>query len=131
MIRWMFGRLDKLLSTQSTAARGSALAPLQWLGGILGTSLIGAIEARAPWIVQLSLLIALLLVVVVFLVVYCSFAIRNPDALRSERYALSRMAMERGMIGDDRAGLHAASQSGASPPLLVDAQSLKGTDDEK
>jgi len=124
----MFGRLEKLLSMQSTAARGTALAPLQWLAGILGTALVGAIKANAPTSVVWTLLVLLIAVVVVFLVVYCVFASRNPDALRSEKYALSRMALERGLIGDDRAGLHDPAEpgvGGSSVPIPVDSDSSK------
>jgi hypothetical protein len=43
--------------------------------------------------------------VCIFLAFYMYFAVKNPDALRSEKYTLSKMAIEKNLIGDDKVGL--------------------------
>ena len=39
-----------------------------------------------------------------YLGAYVYFASRDPDALRSERYSIQKLAIERGFIGDSTAG---------------------------
>lgn len=36
---------------------------------------------------------------------YLYFAVKDPDALRSEKFTLSKMAIEKNLIGDNTAGL--------------------------
>jgi hypothetical protein len=36
---------------------------------------------------------------------YIYFAFRHPDALRSEKFTLSKIALEKNLIGDSRVGL--------------------------
>jgi hypothetical protein len=51
------------------------------------------------------LLACLIIVVLGFLAAYAYFAIKNPDALRTERYTLTKLAIEQYMSGDDEVGL--------------------------
>jgi hypothetical protein len=39
-----------------------------------------------------------------YIVAYVYFALRDPDALRSESFALRKMAIQKGIIGDDLMG---------------------------
>lgn len=41
----------------------------------------------------------------IYLASYIIYALKNPDALRSEKYTLSKMAIEKNLIGDDISGL--------------------------
>ena len=52
----------------------------------------------------------LIISVVIFLGSYIYFAMKQPDALRSEKFTLSKMAMEKNLIGDNRAGLVEVSE---------------------
>jgi hypothetical protein len=52
----------------------------------------------------MSLLGAVGVVLVVFLAAYVFLLIKNPDALRSEEFSLSKMALEKGLIGDTTSG---------------------------
>ena len=47
----------------------------------------------------------MVLSVSIYLLSYVYYALKNPDALRSERFTLSKMAIEKNLIGDDKAGL--------------------------
>lgn len=48
----------------------------------------------------------------------------NPDALRSESYSLSKMAIERGLVGDSISGV------AQSRPPLLDAGSVDAEQEE-
>jgi hypothetical protein len=99
--------LIRAFLSQATAsgARSTALQPLGWLAGILIVGLAIVPFRNAPsW---LLILLAGLLVccVVLYLLSYIYFAFKNPDALRSETFTLSKMALEKNLIGDNRVGL--------------------------
>ncbi|HTL73204.1 MAG TPA: hypothetical protein VL863_07860, partial [bacterium] len=54
---------------------------------------------------------------------------REPDALRSESFALSKMAIERGLVGDSQHELakpsNNKSQVVSSGPLLISNEEIK------
>lgn len=86
-------------------ARSTVLHPLQWsLGLTAGALVIGAGTGAPAWV--LVVLAGLLgLFAVGMMVAFFYFAKKDPQALRSERYSLSRLAIERGLVGDDLMGL--------------------------
>ncbi len=57
---------------------------------------------------------------------YGFFAFKNPDYLRSETYTLSKLAIEKGQIGDDHLGLMTVEQT-----KIIDTECLvkDGKDD--
>ncbi len=90
---------------QAGGARSTVLYPLAWLIGLLlaGLVLLVAFANPAPWIVVL-LAVVVCVGVAVYLVGWILFAIHNPDALRSERFTLSKMAIEKRLTGDTLKG---------------------------
>ncbi|MCG7964826.1 MAG: hypothetical protein N0E54_19150 [Candidatus Thiodiazotropha taylori] len=99
--------LIRALFSQSSATggRSSALQPLGWLTTILIAGLVLIEMWEAPdWII-ITLVVLLISTVVMYLLIYLYYAIKNPDALRSEKFTLSKMAIEKNLIGDDRSGL--------------------------
>lgn len=85
-------------------SKSTALAPLLWTIGILSTAVVGCSRADSPgWIVG-GLLALLGLLVIGLLGFFGFFAYKNPDALRSEHFTLTKMALQQSMIGDDLAG---------------------------
>jgi len=93
---------------QAATARGSkstAMQPLAWLIGILVSGLIcGAVWDAPNWLL-VTLLVFLGCAVMVYLVGFSLFGFYNPDALRSERFHLSKLAIEKNLIGDNIAGM--------------------------
>ena len=63
---------------------------------------------------------------------YILFGIRDPNLLRSEKFNIEKMAIERGLYGDDRTGLHepAAPVSEKKPILLESPPIDPGTRDD-
>lgn len=94
-----------LTSASATGGRSTALQPMGWLTAIVTVGFVIALSLQAPqW--ALILFGSLLgLSVCVYVVSYIYHAIKNPDALRSEKFTLSKMAIEKNLIGDDRSGL--------------------------
>lgn len=92
---------------QATAqgSRSTALSPLGWLAAILSSALFGAFIAHAPNWATISIMVALCLSVFMYLAAYIFFMIRSPDALRSEKFTLSKLAIEHSAKGDNLSGL--------------------------
>ncbi len=88
-----------------TGAKSTVLYPLGWAIGLLIAGLIMLVCFAKPdlWLVQT--LTALIVVgFVVYIVGWFIFAFKDPDALRSERYQLSKMAIEKTLQGDTLKG---------------------------
>ena len=64
-----------------------------------------ASASNAPMWTDALLGVLLCCCVTLYLIGYIYFAVKNPDALRSERFTLSKMAIEKNLIGDNIFGL--------------------------
>lgn len=56
------------------------------------------------WAIQVIAAL-LILVVALYLFFFCYFAFKAPDNLRSEKFTIRKMEIERGLTGDDSVGL--------------------------
>lgn len=100
------GLIRAILSqASSSGSRSTALQPLGWLSVILTFGLVAAVSWRASQWVLVTLAAFLGVTVLIYLISYIFYALKNPDALRSEKYTLSKMAIEKNLIGDNIAGL--------------------------
>lgn len=108
-------------------ARSTALHSLQWGMGMLLCSIPLSLFAKAPTWLLIILIIAFGLVLVTFIFAYLFLLRKNPDALRSESYTLSKMAIERGLIGDSGTGLMEVTEVGTD---VIKTKSL-GSDQGK
>ena len=117
-----FGNVLNVFREQvaSHGSRTDALRPLSMLMLILLTALVLLLVfGKTPgW---LLIFMAVLLLGVIglfgFAYVYCLF--KRPDALRSEKYLLQRMAIEHGVLGDSITGITEIAGT-KSLPLLED-----------
>jgi len=108
--------------------RSDVLRALIWPNAGLLIALIGAISAKADtWILQI-LIVLVCLLMVLYVAAYVFFALTDPDALRSEKYKLQKMAIERGLIGNSQVGLHEIEDE-ASSETVIDALPYKGEDE--
>lgn len=85
--------------------RSDVLRALIWPNAGLLIALSGALFSHAPtWalIVLFGLLSVFMLLYAAF---YIFFALTDPDALRSEKYKLQKIALEHGYYGDNHTGL--------------------------
>ncbi len=82
------------------------LRPLGWLIGICVGAVLGAVEFKASgWIVWLFAMFAGLGVVLYLgTFIFCLLTSRE-DLLRSETYSIQKLAIEKGFVGDNIAGV--------------------------
>jgi type IV secretory pathway TrbD component len=86
-------------------SRSSITNPLQWTLVILGGAILaGSKLGIRSWIID-ALGVGLFVVLALLLYAYGFFMHKNPDVLRSEHFHLSKMAIERGLLGDSLHGL--------------------------
>jgi len=85
--------------------RTDVLRPLIWpITGLLA-ALTGALATKAPVWLLIGLAGAAGLMLTVYVGGYIYFVIKDPDALRSEKYKLQKLALEHGLYGDSAIGL--------------------------
>lgn len=110
----------------ASGSRSTALQPLGWLSGILTSGLILAASFGAPVWVLVSFAVMLCSTVGIYLSGYVYYAIKNPDALRSEKFTLSKMAIEKNLIGDNEAGLMEIDEFGTDSMSLALPNKMEG-----
>ena len=116
------------LLQQATAqgSRSTALNPLGWALAIILSALLGSAFDHPPiWLTPL-LAVCAATVVVAYLVAYFFLLIKDRDALRSERFQLSKMAIERSVVGDNIAGfLDPEKEPALLPPTKTNPEGEK------
>jgi len=85
----------------------------------LTVGLVTAPSWNPPGWLLVLLGVLLTLSVSLYLGSYVYFALTSPDALRSERFTLSKMALEKNLIGDSRAGLIGIDEMQTSQQLAA------------
>ena len=102
-----------------SASRSDALRPLAWLVGLLVTAVIGLTWAGAPWwsLAITGTLLACAVGLYGFAYVYCLF--NDRDALRSDKFAIQKLAIERGVYGDDLVGTFVADDVSNPGTILI------------
>lgn len=105
-------------------ARSTALHALQWVIGMVLVAMTLMHFAGAPFWLLVTLILILGVFLLVFLGAYIYLLIRNPDALRSEQFTLSKIALEKGLVGDSVHGLfeYEKTISAKSQPSLITDQ---------
>jgi hypothetical protein len=102
---WTFLQYLKAHGWTERGSRSSAVTNLMIMGSVFGTGLIFSVREQAPTWVQVFFAALCGIDFIAFLVAYAYFAYKLPDALRSERFFLQEMAIERGLLGDAESGL--------------------------
>lgn len=93
---------------QHNTAKGykaNVLNPLIWLIGTMTLMFLGALKLSAPTWILITGVILFVLIFGLFAFAYCYCLIKNPDALRSEKYSIQKIALEKGYIGDSIKGM--------------------------
>lgn len=98
-IKELFERSD------ASGSKSTILKPLTWFLSLVIGGLILLIELGAPnWIIILfAIIISIAILLFFFAYVYCLF--KDRDALRSEKYSIQKMAIEKGIVGDNIVGI--------------------------
>lgn len=101
---------DILEHHTGSGKRSTALQPLLVLAGIVGAMLISAVWVGAPTWMIVGLFVSFCILLLLIFWGYLYFMKTNPDALRSEKFNIAKMALERGMIGDKILGMVLTSE---------------------
>ncbi len=72
----------------------------------------------------------LLVAFAVFIWAYIYFSCKGPDYLRSEKYSLSKLAIEKGMIGDNITGSFTQTLTGNTKALTAAPNPQSSSDQE-
>lgn len=101
-------------------SKTSVLNPVQWLLVILfaGEGLLLWLHAPAWLMIVVGVGIATVLLL--FVAAYLYFMRINPDALRSEGYVLSKLALEKRVLGDSITGLHEVITTSVNTNLITE-----------
>ena len=101
--------------------RSTALHSLQWGMGLLLSGIPVALFAGSPKWLLIVLASCLGIMFLTFIGSYLFLLAKDRDALRSEQFSLSKMAMEKGLIGDNVTGL---IEEYENVRKLIDAQEI-------
>jgi hypothetical protein len=121
--------LIRSLLQQATAqgSRSTALNPLGWALAIILSALLGSAFDHPPTWLTPVLAVCVGTVVVAYLAAYFFLLVKDRDALRSERFQLSKMAIERSIVGDNIAGFLAPEKE----PLPLPSAKTNPAEGEK
>lgn len=86
-------------------SRSDVLRALIWPNAGLLLALSAALYTKAPAWLLAAIFILFCGFMLLYAGAYIYFAITDPDALRSERYKLQKIAIEQGLYGDSSTGL--------------------------
>ena len=86
-------------------SKSTVLRPLSWLSTICAAAILGAVRFNAPnWlIIVLAVSFCMTLALYLGAFVYCLAT--DKDSLRTERYSIQKLAIEKGLRGDSTVGL--------------------------
>lgn len=88
----------------ASGSRSTVLNPLAWLIGLCASASIASFHYGTPsW---LGTMFGVLsgLSIVLYLASYVFFGATDKDALRSEKFSIQKLAIQKGFIGDDQVG---------------------------
>jgi len=105
---------------QATAhgSRSTALNPLAWILGVALSAALTAIWLHAQTIVIGFLLVFAAVILLVFLFAYVYLLFNDRDALRSEKFTLSKLAIEKSVLGDSVIGFLEGQSADRRPEIV-------------
>lgn len=114
--------LIRELLSRSTAngSRTNALQHLQWMVAAFLAALLFAAFYGLPIEITILLSIIVVIFVVAYLATHTYFMTKNPDALRSEKFTIQKMAIERGLIGDSTQGMRKSVDTDADNNVAIE-----------
>ena len=97
----------KALFHQTTAygTRSTVLNPLGWFISILLIGTIASFYYKLPTWIGIALAIITFSSTFIYLICYIYCMVKDRDALRSEKFSIQKLLIEKGFFGDDIQGL--------------------------
>lgn len=103
----------KAFLQQATASgsRSTVLKDLLWVIGIVISAILIASKFGLPIPLITALFVIFCLLIAIFLFSYIFCLVKNPDWLRSEKFSIEKMAIEKGFVGDSTVGVITESRN--------------------
>lgn len=103
-----------MVKSDNSGEKSTILKPLTWLISILMGGIIALFYIKAEnWIIiAFFCIICLIILLFVFSYLFCLY--KDKDALRSEKFYIQKMAIEKGFYGDNVTGLISSNQSNST-----------------
>ena len=100
-----------MVRNDNSGEKSTILKPLTWLISILfgGIIILSYIKADKWIIVSFFSIICIIIMLFIFSYLYCLY--KDRDALRSEKFYIQKMAIEKGYYGDNISGLITSNNS--------------------
>jgi hypothetical protein len=107
--------------------RSTVLRPLGWLLALCAAAAISSASVpSSPGWLTILFGVGTGFSVAIYLGAYVYCLIRNPEYLRTEKYSIQKLAIEKGFRGDSSMGV--ITVEGVSQPLLGDAENQTGSE---
>jgi hypothetical protein len=94
-----------LIQSFMHGSRSTALKALLYLDAFTLTGVIALQATHAPPWLSVFLAVAFGLAFLCTLAAYAYFMVINSDALRSEKFVIDKLSIEKGLVGDNATGL--------------------------
>lgn len=96
---------ELLHRSDASGSRSTILKPLTWFISLIigGTLLLLKYNSPQWLIIMFSITMGLSILIFLFAFVFCLFT--DKDAIRSEKYSIQKMAIEKGVYGDNNTGV--------------------------
>lgn len=104
-----------MIKNDNSGEKSTILKPLTWLISILfGGIIILSYNKADKWIiVSFFCIICIIILLFIFSYIYCLY--KDRDALRSEKFSIQKMAIEKGYYGDNVSGLITSNINNNNP----------------
>jgi hypothetical protein len=101
---------ELLQKSDASGSRSTILKPLTWFISVIIGGIVLLLEFDSPiWlIIMFSIIMGLAIITFLFAYIFCLFT--DKDAIRSEKYSIQKMAIEKGIYGDSSTGVLPSSQ---------------------
>lgn len=119
-----------LEKSDASGSKSTILKPLTWLLSILVGGLLLLLSGNGPfWLsVFFSVLISVVILIYLFAYIYCLF--KDRDALRSEKFSIQKMAIERGVYGDNLTGIQYSREENRLPESTISVSDQAETEEQ-
>ena len=117
---------ELLHKSDASGSRSTILKPLTWFISVIIVGIVLLLKFESPnWlIIMFSIIMGLSILVFFFAYVYCLFT--DKDAIRSEKYSIQKLAIEKGLYGDNVSGIFVDNQLATSKETLEISNSEEG-----
>ena len=96
---------ELLHQSDASGSRSTILKPMTWFISVIIGGIIFLLKFNSPqWlIIMFSIIMGLAIITFLFAYIFCLFT--DKDAIRSEKYSIQKMAIEKGVYGDSSTGV--------------------------